>query len=87
MQNSMLNTADILINRHPVINRLCIKHTAIVICAAVSFKIPGGFNKRIHCIGFSSCVRAAAFWTPGSCEIIETCKRRLSPGQKIGVFG
>jgi len=46
----MLDAADILIHRHPVIDAL-VDHAAVSIGAAVAHVIPGGIDKGIHRIG------------------------------------
>ena len=62
MKDSMLDAADILVNRSPVIYLVLGKWHLVIVWISVAEIIPGGANKGIHGIGFpAGCL--AAFWT------------------------
>jgi len=80
MQNGMFNAADILINRHPVIQFLAIKTgLGIAIRAAIAVEIPGRFHKRVHRVRLPSGL-AAAFRASRIHEFFQGRERRPAFG-------
>ena len=59
MKDSVFNPPYVLIHGHPVIHPLWIQWPFMIIGAGVAVKIPGGFHKGIHGIGFPSGVSLA----------------------------
>ncbi len=53
MQHGMLDPADILIHRHPIIRRFPIKGKVLQLRAGIAQKIPGRTDEGIHGIGFA----------------------------------
>ena len=52
MQNGMLNSADVLVNAHPVIRVFAHRGRRRVRCRE-THEIPGGIDERIHRVGFA----------------------------------
>ena len=50
MENGVLNAADILIHRHPVIVSASIQWSFLVIWTSVTHEIPGRFHKCVHSV-------------------------------------
>ena len=65
VQDSVLYSADVLVDVHPVIDLCRIECCLVVFGVAVSEEVPGRIKECIHGIdlslGFASALRAAAF--------------------------
>ncbi len=59
MQNSMLNTTDILVNRTPVVVEIFSKRQLVVVSVGVTQIVPGGAQEGVHGISFTGCIRSA----------------------------
>ncbi len=53
MQNGVLNAADVLIDRQPVIHSLRRKGRFWVVGVGVAQKVPGRIEKGVHGVGFA----------------------------------
>ena len=62
MQNRVLDAADILINRQPLLHRLQRRRVSFVERIGEPGKIPGGIDEGVHRVGFAA-RRTAAFRT------------------------
>ena len=83
MQHRVLDTADIVINRQPVIGTL-IQHP-LCVRRAITGVVPTGLNKGIKSIGFPFCVPPA--FRTGSFTPVGIClDRRLNPHESH-IFG
>ena len=86
VQNGMLNTADVLIHRHPVIHRLAGEHAAVMPGTAVSFEVPGRLHKGIHGVGLSPGIGSTALRTGGVDKRLIFGKRRPAAFEQIHIF-
>src|SRR5690606_34506255 len=59
VQDGMLDAADVLVYRHPVVGAL-IDHSLSIVRAGVAGVIPARIDERIHGVGFSLCRFAAS---------------------------
>ena len=85
MQNSMLNTADILVYRTPIVIEFLVKRHLVVVCVGITQIIPGGAQEGVHGIGFTGCV-STAFRAFAVNEFFGGCQRRFSTGSKAYVL-
>ena len=85
MQNCMLDTADILVNRGPVIYFVFCKRCFIVFRVGIAQVIPGGAQEGVHGVGFASC-RLAAFRAGAVYEAFGSCQRGYCTGIKLNIF-
>ena len=53
MQDGMLDTADILVNGHPVIHPFAVQRAVLEVGAAIAQEIPGRLDKGVHGVGFA----------------------------------
>ena len=84
MQNRMLYTADILVDRHPVGSGLT-RETLRMMRVGKPQEIPGTLEKRVECVLFPDCFTAAV-WTADMlpCRVVG---KRVARGFKIDVLG
>ena len=53
VQNCVLDTTDVLVDREPIIGFFRVEHLGVVLRRAVTRVIPGGFHEGIEGIGFA----------------------------------
>ena len=58
MQHRMLDAADVLVHRHPVIGAF-VDHRRVVARRAVAHVVPGRIDEGVHGVGFAACGLAA----------------------------
>ena len=78
VQNCMLNAADIVIYRHPAINRFFGKRKFSVVRVAVAQVVPARTREGVHSIGNALC-RLSALWT-GSLNKLLALSKSISCG-------
>ncbi len=65
VQDGVLDAADVLVDRQPVVGRLPVQHAAFELRAGVAGEIPGRLDEGVHGVGFAlgrlAAFRAAAF--------------------------
>ena len=86
VQNSMLHPPDILIDRHPIINGLFVKHALMIVGTAVSFEIPGRFDESVHGICFTTRFMIATLRTFRTGKWFQSRERRPPTLQKVRIF-
>ena len=80
MEDGMLDSSDILIHRHPVVDPLFIERAFVIVRAGETVKVPGGLDKGIHGVGLPpagpTALRTFCFH-----KLLCPCKGRLThPG-------
>ena len=85
MQDRMLDTADILIDRSPVINSFFAERGSGVFRVGIPQIIPGRTQEGIHSIGLAA-GRLAAFGAGAIDKAVAGCQRRNTSGVKLDVF-
>ena len=78
MQNGMLDAANVLVNRSPVIYLVLVKRQLVVMRVSVAEIIPGRTDKGIHGIGLTPC-RLAALRAGAVHEGLALSQRRNRP--------
>ena len=73
----MLDAADVLVDRHPVIHRAPLEHAALIGGRAVTEEVPGGLDKGVHRVRLAPGAAAAA-WTGGVHEACDVGQRRAA---------
>src|SRR2546425_6984720 len=60
MQDGVLDAADVLVDRHPVVRSAPFDHATLIAWRAVAEKIPGRLNEGVHGVGLAPRATAAA---------------------------
>ena len=81
----MLDAADVLIDREPVLRGLAIKRRSVISRIRVAIEIPGRIDKRIHGIGFAA-RRAAALGTDRVDKFRHSSQRRSSGERNVDIL-
>src|SRR5436853_5157880 len=75
MEDGMLHTANVLVDRKPVISRLGVERTILEMRIRIAIEIPGRIDKCVHGIGLTTCP-PAALRTCGVYELGHAAERR-----------
>ena len=81
----MFDTADVLVNRTPVVVNFFSKRQFVVFRIGITQVVPRGAQEGVHGIGFTSC-RATAFGAGAIQESFGSSKRRFSACIEFNIF-
>ena len=81
----MLDTADILIYRAPVVVDVLSKRQLVVACVGITQIIPGGAQEGVHGIGFAGCI-SAAFRAFAMNKFFRGSQRRFCTGSEAYIL-
>src|SRR3989304_1708462 len=60
VEDRVLDPADVLVHRHPVVDGLGIRHPAVVLRRAIPEEIPRGLDEGVHRVGVAAARPPAA---------------------------
>src|SRR5207244_4415103 len=85
VKNSVLDSADVLVDREPVPHGFGIERAIVEMRVSIAIKIPGGIHKRVHGIGLTP-RRAAALWAGGVHKFRQARERRSALQDNLNFF-
>jgi hypothetical protein len=77
VQNRVLHAADVLVDGHPVVDRVARPGTLGVVRVEVAEEVPGGIDERVHRVGLPA--RRAAALGAGRRDPVLGCGKRALP--------
>ena len=86
VQNGVLDAADVLIDRHPIVSFFLGKRLGLIVRIAVANEIPGRIDEGVHRVRLAQGIRAA-LGTFAMQETFARLERRQCAGHKIDILG
>ena len=77
VHHGVLDTADVLIDRHPLVDRRAIERRLAVVGVAVAEEVPRRVDEGVHRVGFAPALPAAAR-ARNPDPILRGCERRAA---------
>ncbi len=86
VQDGVLDAADVLIHRHPVVGGLAVEHPLLVVRRAVAKEVPRGLHEGVHRVGLAPRL-APALRARGVDERGHLGQRRAALARELDVVG